>query len=69
MVDFESRLKGFVDDNATVSSLYGGFEIMVNKPSRHKWHNIFLLLLEMNHDVWVERKNEKLVIVSKPPSV
>jgi len=69
MVDIESRLKGLVEDNATVSPLYGGFEIVVNNPSKLKWHKIFSLLLELPHEVWVRRKNEKLVIVSKPPSV
>jgi len=68
MVDPESRLKGLIEDNATVSSLYGGFEIVVNKPSKLKWHKIFLLLLEMDREVWVEWKNDKLAIVSKPPS-
>ena len=69
MVDPESRLKGLVEDNATVSSLYGGFEIVVNNPSRLKWQKIFLMLLELSHEVWVRRKDEKLAIVSKPPSV
>jgi len=69
MVDVQSRLKGLVKDDATVSSLYGGFEIVVNNPSELKWHKIFLLLLELDHEVWVRRKNDKLAIVSKPPSV
>jgi len=69
MVDIESRLKELVEDNATVTSLYGGFEIVVNNPSKLKWHKIFSLLLELPHEAWVTRKDEKLVIVSKPPSV
>jgi len=69
MVDPESRLKGLVEHNATVSSLYGGFEIVVTNPLNLKWHKIFLLLLELDHEVWVRRKDEKLAIVSKPPSV
>jgi len=69
MVDPESRLKGLVENNATVSSLYGGFEIVVTNPPKLKWHKIFFLLLELDHEVWVRRKDEKLAIVSKPPSV
>jgi len=69
MVDPESRLKGLVVRDAAVSSLYGGFEIVVNNPSKLKWHKIFSLLLELDHEVWVKRKDGKLAIVSKPPSV
>jgi len=69
MVDPESRLKGLVGRDAAVSSLYGGFEIVVNNPSKLKWHKIFSLLLELDHEVWVKRKDGKLAIVSKPPSV
>jgi len=68
-VDFESALKALVEDSATVSLSYGGFEIVANKPSKLKWHKIFSLILEMGHEVWVERKNDKLVVVLKPPSV
>jgi len=51
MVDPESRLKGLVGGDAAVSSLYGGFEIVVNNPSKLKWHKIFSLLLELDDEV------------------
>lgn len=69
VLDHESRLKEIVSKSGTVTSVYGGFEILVLNPSTFRWHDVLILLTDLLDDVWVTKKDRHLVILSKPPAV
>ncbi len=51
-----------------VSAVYGGFEIRVERPDRFPWGPILERLLDMRHEVWVDRVDGALRIRSRPGS-
>jgi hypothetical protein len=65
MTDPESRLRGIVGKSGMVSSVYGGFEIIVLEPSNFRWYDVLTTLLDIGHEVWVTKKNGHLRIFSK----
>ena len=49
-----------------VSSVYGGVKIRVIDPSLFPWYRVFDQLIEIGHEVWIYRKEDKIHISSKP---
>jgi hypothetical protein len=66
MIDAEERLKKTVRDTARIKSAYGGFEIEVYKPTRFPWYKTLNLLIEIDHEIWISKKEDKIYIISKP---
>jgi len=64
--DPESALELLIGDAGNVTKEYGGFMIEVNDYQRFPWADVFKVLLRISHMVWVEYRDDKLVIVSKP---
>ncbi len=59
-------VKDMVRDTGEVSEELGGFLIKVINQNNFPWANVFRYLLSLNHEVWVEIRDEELYIVSCP---
>jgi hypothetical protein len=66
-VDIESELRSEIGEYGECASVMGGFEVLVKDPSRFPWAKVFRTLLGLGHEVWVELRDDWLVIVSKAP--
>ncbi len=60
------RLRKIVKDTGEINSVYGGYEIEVLKPTLFPWFKVFNLLIEIGQKVWVEKKENKIHIISEP---
>jgi hypothetical protein len=65
-MDVEERLKKIVKDSGEVTSVYGGFEIRVLKPSIFPWYKIIKQLMDIGQETWVNEKEGKICITSEP---
>jgi hypothetical protein len=65
-VDPQEKLKETVKETAKVSPLYGGFEILISKPDRFPWYQVIHQLIEIGHEIWVDRVKGRICITSKP---
>jgi hypothetical protein len=55
-----------IGDSGEATSEYGGVIIKVLDPSKFPWEQVFRTLLKLNHEIYVERQDDSLIIVSKP---
>ncbi len=62
----EERLKKLMRDTGEVNAVYGGFEIKVFKPTLFSWHKVFNQLIEIDQNIWVNRREGRLYITSEP---
>lgn len=60
------RLKKIVKDTGEVSSVYGGFEIKILKPTVFPWYKVFNQLIEIGQEVWIDKKEGEIHITSEP---
>jgi hypothetical protein len=65
-MDQEERLKKIVKDTGEVNSVYGGFEIRVFKQALFPWYKIFNQLIDIDQEVWINKVEGKINIISKP---
>jgi len=65
-MDVEERLKNILTDSGKVTSVYGGYEIRVLKPTLFPWHKVVKLLVKNGHEIWVSEKEGKICITSEP---
>lgn len=63
--DLEVWLEQRVGATGHVEAVYGGFEITVSDGDAFPWASVLHRLLESDHDVWVEVKDGRLVIVTQ----
>ncbi|MFH1560788.1 MAG: hypothetical protein ABID84_05205 [Chloroflexota bacterium] len=68
-MDIQGALRSAVGTSGRVNPAYGGFDIEVNEPAEFPWGRVLELLLALQHDVWVKKRRDRLVIMSKPPPV
>lgn len=66
VMDPEERLKRIVKDTGEVSSIYGGFEIKVSKPTLFPWFKIFNQLIDIDQEIWINKEEGKINITSRP---
>ncbi len=66
-VDIEGELKSEIGECGECVTVMGGFEVLVKDPSRFPWARVFRTLLGLGHEVWVELRGDRLVVVSKAP--
>jgi len=62
----ETALDVIVGDAGRITEEYGGFLIEVLDYRRFPWADVFRTLLRINHEVWVEDRDGRLIIASKP---
>jgi hypothetical protein len=66
MMDAADRLKKIVENTGEVHSVYGGFEIKVLEPSLFPWYKVVDQLLEIGQDIWMNKQEGKIWILSEP---
>jgi len=66
-MDSLKNLEEMVGSAGFVSSEYGGYEITVVDPPTFPWYDVFIFLLNLSFDIWIVRKDESVIILSKTP--
>ena len=66
MMDLEGQLTEMVENTGEVTSVYGGYEIRVLKPTLFPWYKVVKLLIETGQEIWVNEKEGKICIISEP---
>lgn len=59
-------LKEKIGNTANVVEDYGGYEITVINNEKFPWVEIFSLLLDSGFQVWIDKQNSHIQILSKP---
>ena len=59
-------LKKLIGNTARVEEDYGGYEITVIDNEKFPWVAVFSLLLESGFQVWIDKKNSHVQVMSKP---
>lgn len=67
--DIESRIRQVVGETGIVNPKYGGYEIQVINETMFPWLATFKTLLEYPHEIWISRKDNRIVITTKPPPI
>jgi len=62
------ELTQIVRDTGDVSGYLGGFEIIVLKENEFPYPIVFDYLSSISHDIWVVKREERIVIKTKPAS-
>ncbi|MEM2266678.1 MAG: hypothetical protein QXT51_03610 [Nitrososphaerota archaeon] len=55
-----------IGDTGECVTEYGGVVIRVLDPARFPWEHVFRTLLKLNHEVYIDERDDFLVIISKP---
>jgi len=66
--DLESKFGAIVAETGTVRAHAGGLEIRVLDPDIFPWYKIFMMLINIPHEIWVKKNNKAVIIRTKPPS-
>lgn len=59
-------LKKMIGSTAKVVEYYGGYEITVTDNKKFPWVDVFTLLIDSGFQVWINKKNSSIVVMSKP---
>ena len=59
-------LKKAIGSTAKIVEDYGGYEITVIDNEKFPWVEVFSLLLDSGFQVWINKKNSHIQIMSKP---
>ncbi len=65
----DAELREIVGRFGRVAERYGGYEIVVVDDRRFPWREVFDTLLRYSFDIWIERKDEKMMVLSKSKEV
>ena len=60
------ELRDMVAQSGRVEEVYGGYEIMITDTERFPWYKVIFFLLDSSFEVWMERTEYGLLIMSKP---
>lgn len=58
-------LKKMIDNTAYVVEDYGGYEITVIDNNKFSWNEVFSLLIDSGFQIWINKKNSHIQIMSK----
>ena len=64
--DPEDVLDFIISDTGNISREYGGYVIEIHDATNFPWSAVIRTLLRINHEIWIESRDGKLVILSKP---
>ena len=59
-------LKSKVGKTGKIVEDYGGYEITVTDNEKFPWVEVFSLLVDSGFQVWINKKNSYIQIMSKP---
>ena len=60
------RLKEIIKDTASIEEDYGGYEITVVDEEKFPWVRVFSLLIDSGFQIWIDKKDSRIQIMSKP---
>ena len=58
------RLK--IQNTGKVLEDYGGYEIIVLDSEKFPWNDVFEMLIDSGFQIWINKKNSRIQIESKP---
>ena len=59
-------LKKTIGTTARIEEDYGGYEITVVDNENFPWEQVFSLLLDSGFQIWINKKNSHIQVMSKP---
>ena len=59
-------LKKTIGSTSKIAESYGGYEITVTDNEKFPWVEVFSLLLDSGFQVWIDKKNSHIQVMSKP---
>lgn len=60
------KLTALIGNTAFVAEDYGGYEIKVIDNEKFPWEQAFSMLLDSGFQIWIDKKNSHIKIMSKP---
>ena len=60
------KLKSLVGNTGKIEEEYGGFEITVTDDENFPWKDVFLSLIDSGFQIWINKTDFHLQIMSKP---
>ena len=66
MCNPEDVLDLLIGETGKVSREYGGYTVEVHDITRFPWTAVIRTLLRINQQVWIEGREGRIVIVTKP---
>ncbi len=60
------ELRDMIARSGRVEEVYGGYEILINDTERFPWYRVINFLLECSFEVWMDKTERGLLIMSKP---
>ena len=60
------KLKSAIGNTGKLEEEYGGFEITVIDNEKFPWNDVFSLLIDSGFQIWINKKNLHIQILSKP---
>ena len=59
-------LRDKIGDTGKTLEDYGGYEITVIDEKKFPWKDVFEILIDSGFQVWIDKKNSQIQIISKP---
>jgi hypothetical protein len=60
------ELRDMISKSGRVGEIYGGYEITITDTKHFPWYKVIYFLLESSFEVWIEKTEYSLLIMSKP---
>ena len=60
------KLKSAIGNTGKLEEEYGGFEITVIDNEKFPWEQVFSSLIESGFQIWIDKRNSHIQIMSKP---
>ena len=60
------KLKDEIKDTGKIDEQYGGFDILVLDNERFPWPSVFEMLIDSGFQIWINKKDSHIEIISKP---
>ncbi|HUT05725.1 MAG TPA: hypothetical protein VMW74_03430 [Nitrosopumilaceae archaeon] len=60
------NLKKIIGSTAKIIENYGGYEITITDDEKFPWVDVFSLLLDSGFQVWIDKRNSHIQVMSKP---
>ena len=58
-------LKETIGSTGKINEDYGGYEIIVTDKVQFPWFDVFYLLIERGFQIWIDKKDDQILIMSK----
>ena len=55
-----------IRETGKITEHYGGFDIIVLDNEKFPWTSVFEMLIDSGFQIWINKKNSHLEIISKP---